>query len=96
MSSFYQWDNQDLLLAVHVQPRSSKTEIMGIYAERLKIKITAPPVDGKANKELIKLFAKLFSVPKSHISLLNGETSREKRFKIQAPNKLPDFIQASR
>ncbi|MEK7991005.1 MAG: DUF167 family protein [Thiotrichaceae bacterium] len=93
MRCFYQWDHQDLLLAVHVQPRSSKTEIIGVYGERLKIKITAPPVDGKANKELIKLFAKLFSVPKSHIYLLNGETSREKRFKIQAPSKLPDFIQ---
>jgi uncharacterized protein (TIGR00251 family) len=90
--SVYQWDNQDLLLAVHVQPRSSKTEIMGVYGERLKIKITAPPVDGKANKELVTFLSKIFAVPKSHISLLNGETSREKRFKIQTPRKFPDFI----
>ena len=93
MTAFYQWQNQDLLLAVHVQARSSKNEIVGIYGDRLKVKITAPPVDGKANKELIKLFAKLFAVPKSQISLLNGETSREKRFKIQTPNRLPSFIQ---
>lgn len=93
MTFFYQWDNQDLLLAVYVQPRSSKTQIVGAYGDRLKIKITAPPVDGKANKELIKLLAKTFSVPKSNISLLNGETSREKRFKIQTPHKLPDCIQ---
>ncbi len=92
MSNFYQWDHQDLLLAVYVQPRSSKTEIVGIYGDRLKIRITAPPVDNKANQALIKFLAKIFAVPKSHITLLSGETNREKRFKIQTPNKLPDLI----
>lgn len=92
MTSFYQWENQDLLLAIYVQPRASKNAVVGIYGERLKIKITAPPVDGQANQALIKFLAKMFAVPKSHIDLLNGETSREKRFKIHAPNKLPSLI----
>ena len=92
MTYFYQWDNQDLLLAVYIQPRASKTEIVGSYGNRLKIRIAAPPVDGKANQELIKFLAKTFTVSKSHITLLQGATGREKRLKIKHPQTLPDGI----
>ncbi|EIJ41019.1 TIGR00251 family protein [Beggiatoa alba B18LD] len=91
--TFYRWDGADLILSVHVQPRASQTNIVGVHQDRLKIRTTATPVDGQANAELIKLLAKTFGVAKSHITLLQGDTSREKRFKIQSPRQLPPFIE---
>ena len=91
--SFYHWQKNDLFLSVHIQPRASRTEIVGVHNDRLKIKITAPPVEGKANAAVIKLLAKLFSVAKSRVILLSGETSRDKRFCIKSPKKLPDWIE---
>jgi len=90
--TFYQWEQQDLLLSIHVQPRSSRSGIVGIQGDRLKIKLTSPPVDGKANVEVCQLLAKLFGVAKSHVLLLSGETSRDKRICIKSPKKLPDFM----
>lgn len=92
MADFYQWDNQDLMLAVYIQPRARKTEIVGIHANRLKIRIAAPPVDGKANQVLVKFLAKTFAVSQSQVTLLHGATGREKRFKIQQPKQLLDCI----
>lgn len=87
MSTFYQWDGDDLILAVQVQPRASQMGIVGIQGDRLKIKLTAAPVEGQANADLCKFLAKLFGVAKSKVTLLSGETSREKRLKIHTPKK---------
>jgi uncharacterized protein len=92
MMTFYHWQAQDLILAVHIQPRASQTGVVGIHANRLKIKTTAAPVDGRANEEVCKLLAKLFGVAKSQVVLLQGQTSRDKRFCIHAPKQLPAFI----
>ncbi|ALG69084.1 DUF167 domain-containing protein [Beggiatoa leptomitoformis] len=91
---FYRWEGEDLILSVHVQPRASQTAIVGAHQDRLKIRTTAAPVEGQANAEIIKLLAKSFGVAKSHVILLQGDTSRDKRFRIQSPKKLPDFISA--
>lgn len=90
--SFYHWQDQDLYLALYIQPRSSRNEIIGEHNQRLKIKITAPPVDGQANIEIIKLLAKTFGVSKSNVTLISGETGREKRVCIHAPKRLIDGI----
>lgn len=90
--SCYRWEGENLILLVHIQPRASQTGIVGIHNDRLKIKITAAPVDGQANAEVYKLLAKLFGVAKSRIVLLSGQTSRDKSFRIPSPPKLPEFI----
>jgi uncharacterized protein (TIGR00251 family) len=90
--TFYRWEGKNLILSVHVQPRASKTGIVGIHGNQLKIKITKPPIDGQANTELCKLLSKLFGVAKSQIILQTGHTSREKSFLIQSPKKLPEMI----
>lgn len=87
-----QWDGSDLILRVHAQPRAAKDEIIGPHGDSLKIRITAPPVEGKANAHLIKFLAKAFGVSKSQVTLLSGETGRSKRFRIQTPAKLPKGI----
>lgn len=67
---------------VRVAPRSSKSEIVGEVEGGLKVRISAPPVDGAANEELVKVLAKAFGVAKSKISILSGETSKTKRVRI--------------
>lgn len=89
---WYQWDGEDLLLAVHVQPRASADSLEGTHGERLKIRLTAPPVDGKANSHLIRFLARQFGVPRRQVQLLSGESSRAKRIRIQRPRQLPAGI----
>ena len=72
------------LLSLRVEPRSSKSEIIGIHGERLKIKIKSPPVDGKANKEVIAFLADKLNVKKACISIVSGKSSRDKVVKIIA------------
>ncbi|MEZ0392371.1 MAG: DUF167 domain-containing protein [Pseudobdellovibrionaceae bacterium] len=71
-------------ISLYVQPGASKSEIVGIHNELLKIKIKAPPVDGKANQEVIRFFSEILGVPKGQIDLLKGEKSREKRILIRS------------
>jgi uncharacterized protein len=62
-----------------VQPRSSKSGIAGIHERRLKIRIAAPPVDGEANGELIDYLARFFELPRSSVSILQGQRGKRKR-----------------
>jgi len=89
---WYQWDGEDLLLAVHIQPRASADSLDGTHGERLKIRLTAPPVDGKANSHLIRFLARHFGVPRRQVHLLSGESSRAKRVRIERPRQLPAGI----
>lgn len=90
--AWYQWQDDDLLLSVRVQPKASRDEIIGPHENALKIRITAPPVDGKANTHLIRFLAKTFGVPKSRVEIVSGESGRLKRLRIQAPTALPTGI----
>lgn len=89
---FYEWNHDDLILRIKVQPKASKDELCEAMGNCLKVRITAPPVDGKANLYLIKFLARQFKVSKSHVELLSGDTNREKRFRITRPRLLPSFI----
>ena len=64
---------------VRVIPRASKNQIQGVLSDALKIRLQAPPVDGKANDALVRFLADTFSLPTRDISLLSGETGRNKR-----------------
>jgi len=66
-------------LSVHVQPKASRTRIAGLHGDAVKLCITSPPVDGKANAAVIEFFAKLFKIPKTAVTIASGETSRDKR-----------------
>jgi len=70
-------------LLVHVQPKASRTRIAGLHGEALKVCITSPPVDGKANAAVIQFFAKLFKIPKAAVTIAGGESSREKRLILE-------------
>lgn len=85
-----------MLLDVHIQPRAAKDEIVGCHGDRLKIRISAPPVDGKANRHLIDFLAETFKVPKRDVLLLAGENGRDKRFKILSPKQVPEYVSQPR
>lgn len=71
-----------ILVHIHVQPRASKNAFAGLHDGAVKLRITAPPVDGKANALIIELLAKLFHVSKSAVTLASGQQSRHKRFRV--------------
>jgi hypothetical protein len=85
---WYRWDGEDLLLAVHVQPGARADRLDGCHGDRLKIRISAPPVDGKANDHLLRYLAGLFDVPLRDVSLLSGTGARAKRVRIRQPSRL--------
>ena len=68
--------------AVRVQPRASRDEIVGEYQDGLKIRLTAPPVDDRANEALRKLLAARLKVPLAAVRIASGERSRNKRVEI--------------
>ncbi len=69
-------------LTVKIQPRASKNEMVRTEGGGLKIRLTAPPVDGAANEALIKFLADTFSVPKSLVEIVSGHASRDKIVRI--------------
>lgn len=66
-------------LRVLVQPRASRDQLAGVQGDELKLRLAAPPVDGAANAACCAYFAKLCKLPKSHVTLIAGESSRHKR-----------------
>ena len=81
-----------LLVPVRVQARGSRSEIQGVQDGRLRIKTTAPPADGKANKDVIRQLAGEFGVPPSRIALKSGASQRNKSFVISQPAVLPSWL----
>lgn len=69
-------------LSVRIQPRSSKNSVTRMEDGSLKIRLTAPPVDGAANEAMVRFLSGLLSVGRSQVEIVSGHTSREKRIKI--------------
>ncbi len=69
-------------LRVHVQPRASRSEVVGWRAGSLALRLTAPPVEGAANKACREFLAEVLGVRRADVELVSGEKSREKRFRI--------------
>jgi hypothetical protein len=69
-------------ISVKVQPRASRSKVVGELGTELKVQLAAPPVDGEANEALVELFAKLFRVPKRQVELISGAASRNKRVRV--------------
>ena len=72
-----------ITLTLHIQPGAKKTEFAGLHGDALKIRLAAPPVDGKANEALIKFVAETLGLAKSAVNLKSGQTSRRKVLEVQ-------------
>lgn len=75
---WYKRDNEQIILNVYIQPGAKHTEIAGFHGEALKIRLHAPPIDGRANEALLKFIAQLFAVPTRQVLLKRGDKSRHK------------------
>ena len=71
-----------ITLTLHIQPGAKKTEFAGLHGDALKIRLAAPPVDGKANEALLKFVAEALRLPKSAVNLKSGQTSRRKVLEV--------------
>lgn len=88
----WRWDGRDLVLRVQVQPRASRDEFAGLHGDRLKVRLTAAPVDGAANAQLTAFLAAAFGVPKRQVALVSGAGGRAKTVRIEAPAQLPSDL----
>ena len=75
------------LLTLHIQPGAKTTEFAGLHGDALKIRLAAPPVDGKANDALIKFVAETLKLPKSAVTLKSGQTSRRKVLEVNGSSR---------
>lgn len=89
--AYFEKKNGTIILNVRVTPRASKDEIQGIVGDRLKVRIMAPPLEGKANAQLVKFLSRRLKIPRAHIEILSGESGRDKRIRISDP---PDDLPA--
>jgi uncharacterized protein (TIGR00251 family) len=74
----------DVILKIYLQPKASKNEILGPYRDGIKVRVTAAPVEGRANQVLLKFLAKEFGVTPSSLEIVKGHRSREKLIRIAA------------
>ena len=75
-------DGGQVILALYVQPKASINRFVGRHGDELKLAVTAPPVDGKANKAVISFLAKFFSLSKSDVTIQQGHQSRHKQCRL--------------
>lgn len=94
---WFYWRDQSLFVHVYLQPRASHDQVVGVMTcpghsqnqeECLKIRLTAPPLEGRANQHLIKFLARRFKVPEQRVIMTHGEQSRKKWLRIDNPTDL--------
>jgi uncharacterized protein (TIGR00251 family) len=88
-ADWYRWNADKLLLRLRVQPRAGRTAFAEPMGDALKVKLKAPPVDGRANAELVRFIADAFGVARAQVELVSGAQSRTKQLRIAEPNRLP-------
>ncbi len=96
MSTWYHRDPARgvIVLRVHVQPQARRTEVAGLHGESVKIRLAAPPLDNRANEELVAFVAARFGVARRDVTLLSGEKSREKRLEVRGSAVEPEVALA--
>lgn len=90
---WYRYDSEHvLLLTLHIQTRAKRTEVVGLHGDALKLKLSAPPIEGKANAVLLRFLAERFDVPLNQVILKQGEKSRHKIVEIRASAFKPNIL----
>lgn len=89
MRPWFRWDGRDLLVRVLIQPRARRDEIAGVSVDCLKIRLAAPPVEGKANARLAEVLGRLFGIPKTGVTLVRGHKGKTKLLRLHSPKVFP-------
>ena len=92
MNWYRQEDNGKLILSLYIQPGAKNTQFAGLHGDALKISLAAPPIEGKANKALIKFLANCFQVSANQVSIKRGEHSRYKLVEIEQATIDPGLL----
>ena len=82
----------DVVLTLHVQPGASRTEYAGLHGDAHKIRLAAPPVEGRANEALIAFLADAFGVARRDVAIAIGASARRKIVRIAAPSRRPAWL----
>lgn len=82
MNSWLHSDGNDVILDLHIQPGAKQTEVVGQHGDALKIRLAAPPVDGKANAALVAFIAAKVGAGRTAVELVSGQAARAKRVRV--------------
>jgi len=88
----YRLNDGTIRLKVFIQPNASCDEIVGPHGDAIKIRVSAKPIDGEANKHLIKYLAKCFNIKNSQIKICSGQNSRHKILDLTTTNPIPEIF----
>jgi uncharacterized protein (TIGR00251 family) len=88
----WHFEGDTLVLKLRVQPRAGRDQVTGIRQGRLKVRVSAPPVEDAANDRLKTFLAKEFGVSRSRVRILTGHTARDKRIAIDQPGRTPEWL----
>jgi uncharacterized protein (TIGR00251 family) len=91
--SWYSWHDKALVLHIRVQPKATRDEIVGTHGSQLKVRLRAPPVDGKANASLIRFLADVCGVTNHDVEIIGGSNGRDKRVRVNNPRSLPSGVE---
>jgi len=92
MSEWYRRNGEVLTLTLHIQPGAKRTDVAGLHGEALKIRLAAPPIEGRANEALLKFIAEAFGVPLRQVELKQGGQSRHKVVAITGSKVEPESL----
>lgn len=92
MAEWYRREGDNLTLTLHIQPGAKRSEVAGLHGEALKIRLAAPPIEGRANEALLRFVADSFEVPLRQVELLRGAQSRHKMVKVTGSKVEPESL----
>lgn len=92
MATWYRSEDGVITLTLHVQPGAKRSEVAGLHGEALKIRLAAPPIDGRANDALLRFIADVMDVPLRNVELRQGEQSRHKTVQVSGSRIDPELL----
>ncbi len=92
MSAWYRRNGEVITLTLHIQPGAKRTDVAGLHGDALKIRLAAPPIEGRANEALLKFIAESFGVPLRQVELKQGGQSRHKVVAITGSKVEPESL----
>ena len=92
MAEWYRREKDGITLTLHIQPGAKRSEVAGLHGDALKIRLAAPPIDGRANEALLRFIADSFDVPLRQVELLRGAQSRHKMVRVTDSKVDPESL----
>ncbi len=92
MSAWYRRSGDVITLTLHIQPGAKRTDVAGLHGDALKIRLAAPPIEGRANEALLKFIAESFGVPVRQVELKQGGQSRHKVVAVTGSKVEPEIL----